>query len=460
VERVVHCTFEFREFHSYYDGTQKGKQKRCLNWVHWRITEAAAETSQRPEPGTRFHARRPDAGVFGVWNPPRTGVRVGHPSRRSPIVHPMQRSFCAAARRALRCLIPLALLSACSPEPACDPLPGADLRARVDARLASERAALRESIGHYGLLHDVDQEDLHRFMVQIYPRRDGPDIVMAAPGGIELHGGGVLALIATLWRPNGRPAELSDAFPFVAIQRAVPLREIYDSLQMQVFLPVPGLENEDIDGQLPTYPELPRTLMQHATHGRLESSELDAYDALALLVRYEDDSNATWTNRLGQRLSVATLLDSSWDHYVAPRSAEQEFADHSYLHLVEILLAYNRRLEPKMQRDPNRLKQRLLSVELEREAYGGYEASEAIGHYVESLGFLLAEPGVSWTKPEQAKVCAWIRDLETVRLTQLGEAPVQHLAHLRRGLAKIEANAARMGRGSCGSFWSDGNAFQ
>ena len=354
----------------------------------------------------------------------------------------MERPLLTAAFLGLLCLMPFALLSSCSPAPT--PLPGSDLRARANARLESEDALLRESLGHYALVHDVSQAELHRFLAQIYPRRDGPDIVMAALGGIELHGGGVLELIATLWRPNGRAAELSDAFPFASRARALPLREIYDSLRRQVFLPVEGLDSEERDGQLPASPTLARTRMQHAINGSLEETELDAYNALALLLRYEDDLRATWTNRLGQPLSVAHLLDSSWDHYLVPRSAEDEYSDHSYLHLVELLLAYNRRLDANTRRDPNELKQRLLSVELERRDYGGYEASEALGHYVESLSFLLAEPGIAWTKAEKEKVRAWLEDLETVRLVDVRQAPVQHLAHLTRGLERIEANADRL----------------
>ena len=151
---------------------------------------------------------------------------------------------------ALLALLPLTLFPACSPELASAPLPGADLRARVEVRLERERATLRESIGHYALAYDdLSQEELHHFMAQIFPRREGPDIVMAALGGIELHGGGVLELIATLWRPNGRKAKLSDAFPFTRNHGAVALREIYASLRMQVFLPVPGIDTEAIDGQ-------------------------------------------------------------------------------------------------------------------------------------------------------------------------------------------------------------------
>jgi len=71
-------------------------------------------------------------------------------------------------------------------------------------------------------------------------------------------------------------------------------------------------------------------------------------------------------------------------------------------------------------------------------------ASEALGHYVESLGLLLAEPGVSWTKADKTKVCAWLRDLETARLAEVDAVPVQHLAHLVSGLTQIEANKDRL----------------
>lgn len=361
----------------------------------------------------------------------------------------VQESSCASlCRRRIRgsfaAAAVLFLLQACTPERPSAPLPGTNLRARLAARLENERPDLRQSLGHYGLVYDVSQEELHQFMAQIYPRHDGPDIVMAALGGIELHGGGVLELIATLWRPNGRSAELSDAFPFASTGRAVPLQEIYDSLRMQIFLPLPTSDAEEIAGQLPTSPTLPRMRIQHATHGRLEETELDAYNALDLLVRYEKDLHKTWLNRVDQRISAAALLESSWNHYLVPRSAKDEFSDHSYLHLVEILLAYNRRIDADLRHDPNDLKRRLLNVELERREYGGYEASEALGHYVESVGFLLAEPRIIWTESERTKLIAWLRDLEEVRLREIEEAPVQHLAHLLRGLDRIESNADRL----------------
>jgi hypothetical protein len=333
---------------------------------------------------------------------------------------------------------------ACTLEDPSEPLFRTDLRTRVETRLDAERTTLRESIGHYGLVYEVGQEDLQRFMAQIYPNRDSDDIVMAALGGIELHGGGVLELIMTLWQPDGRPASLADAFPFSLSGGAVPLQEIYDSMRMQIYLPTTAIGPGEISDEPPASATLPRMRVRHATRGVLEEEDLDAYNALALLVRQEPDLGRTWINRAGQRVSAHDLLDRSWDHYLLPRTPEEEFADHSYLHLVEILLAYNSRLGAGERRDPNSLKQRLLSVELERREYGGYDASEALGHYVESLGFLLAESDVAWSKAEKAKVLEWLRELETVRFREIDGVPVQHLSHLLLGLRSVESNAARL----------------
>ena len=247
---------------------------------------------------------------------------------------------------ALLGLLGFGLLPACGPEPAPAPLAGGELRSRTEARLAAGHAELRKSIGHYGLVSEVSPEELRAFMTQIFPRREGPDIVMSGFGGIELHGGGVLEIVASLWRPEGRRAQLSDRYPFVTAKNPVPLQEIYDSLQRQIFLPVPGVDAEAIAGQLPDVPMLARTRMRHRANGPPETSELDAFSALTLMLRYEADLDRSWTNRLGQRLSTRTLLDAAWDHYLLPRNAEQEFGDHSHLHLVEILLAYNQRLPP------------------------------------------------------------------------------------------------------------------
>ncbi|MFP8875120.1 MAG: hypothetical protein VCB42_11500, partial [Myxococcota bacterium] len=221
-------------------------------------------------------------------------------------------------------------------------------------------------------------------------------------------------------------------------------QDIYDSLLRQIFLPLPGVDAEAIAEQLPEVPVLARTRMRHRANGPPETSELDAFSALILLLRYEADLDRGWTNRLGQRLSTRTLLDAAWGHYLLPRNAEEEFGDHSHLHLVEILLAYNRRLPPGERRDPNALKRRLLEIELARRDTGEAEVSEVLGHATESLGLLLAEPAVQWSPAEKAQVRAWLAELETVRLAEIDDVPLQHLAHLRRGLFLIETHAERL----------------
>ena len=63
-------------------------------------------------------------------------------------------------------------------------LPGAELRARVEARLERDRDALAASLGHYALVDSVAQPDLHAFMAQIFPQRVDGELVMSAVGGL------------------------------------------------------------------------------------------------------------------------------------------------------------------------------------------------------------------------------------------------------------------------------------
>lgn len=79
-----------------------------------------------------------------------------------------------------------------------------------------------------------------------------------------------------------------------------------------------------------------------AANGRTESVELDSYRFLGTLVSQEADFARARTNGRGQTLSTDLLLRRAWDHYLAERSPAAEVADHSNLHLVELLLAFNR----------------------------------------------------------------------------------------------------------------------
>ena len=160
-------------------------------------------------------------------------------------------------QRLLTLLVAISALS-CTTQAPPQPVAGGELRARVEARVLQEQVPLRESIGHYGLLFDVDQEHLGRFMRQIVLRRGGLDIVPGSQYSLELHGGGVLGILVDYWRPHGRPPQLEDRFPFSWSTRPIALAEIYQSHRKQIFLPVPGLTTDEIDGQIPDSPQLPR----------------------------------------------------------------------------------------------------------------------------------------------------------------------------------------------------------
>jgi hypothetical protein len=313
----------------------------------------------------------------------------------------------------------------------------------VEARVLKERGGLRKSIGHYGLLFDVEQEHLGHFMRRIVLRRGGRDIVPGSQDSLELHGGGVLGILVDYWRPHGRPPQLEDRFPFSWSTRPVALAEVYQSHRNQVFLPVPGLSTDEIDGQIPDSPQLPSMRFRFAEHsGSFETTEVDCYTFLGVLLEYEQDLGAAWINRLNQNLSVDLLLRNTWDHYLLSRSAEAEFDDHSYLHLVELTLAFSRHRD--VQLDPNQIKQRFLSVELRRTEFGGYEPGEALAHYTDSLGFLLESPDIAWSADEKKQVREWLEDLETNRLREVQGLPIAYLTHLLRGLRTIERNQARL----------------
>jgi hypothetical protein len=173
-----------------------------------------------------------------------------------------------------------------------------------------------------------------------------------------------------------------------------------------------------------------------------EPGESDAYELLGLLVVREPDPSATWRNHLGQQLSLELLLRNTRDYYLTNRHAAGELADHSHLHLVEILLAWERRRNGA--RDADAIKRRFLEVELEREEFAGDDGNEALAHYVESLGLLIADPDVSWRPDEKRRVTGWLQGLERDRFDDLEPVRLQHLTHLLKGLRLIGEHGTRL----------------
>jgi len=330
-------------------------------------------------------------------------------------------------RLGLGVALPLALTLACSDGGRSESFPGEPLQVRVAAHLDVHRDSLRETLGHYALVYPVKPLELSRYAQQlrVHPGPEGP--VLGAVGGVELHGGGVLALLLGYWRPDGRAARLDDAFRFAPRRSPLPLGTIYAAYRRQLALPD--------DGPLPRL-----ALRLDSGDGRVEIADRDAYAFLQLLLAHEDDLDRTWTNVEGQSLSVTSLLTPVWVHQQARPALRSEPADHSELHLVELLLAWARR-------DPSRDLEAVKSRFLERDIAGGpppQDAAEVLGHAVESLGLLLAEPSLSWTSDERSRVRAWLAGLEAGTFADVSAISLNRLAHVARGLALVSRHRARL----------------
>jgi hypothetical protein len=248
----------------------------------------------------------------------------------------------------------------------------------------------------------------------------------------------VLEFLFRHWRPDGRAARPEDRFPFLRAE--VALVRILAGHRRQIFLPVPGRAPEAIAGEIPDTPQLARMrfLVESETLGAV-ATERDAYSFLRLLVASEQDFGARWKNQLGQELSVDLLLRHAWRRYLEVPSAEAEREDHSALHLVEILLSYHHRglLQgtAAARPNPNALKRRFVAFELSRPVHETDD--ESLVHYVESLGWLLADSHVSWSAEEGAQLKAWLQELEEERFPELAALEETHLAHLLGGLRRI-----------------------
>jgi len=352
---------------------------------------------------------------------------VPNPLRRAPIASVLAGIVCAVS------------LARATPGAAAD-VPGLALADRVEARLTRDRAALKSSLSHYALVFPVEQADLLTFMeqVRVFPGADAPgDLVLGTDYGLEPHGGGLLALLFDDWRPEGRAPRMSDRFPFARNHASLPLGALYASLRRQVFLPVAGGQADAGGGTLPRTPQLARIRLHVAG---LPASEVDAYHLLLLLAAQEPDLSRSWRNQRGQLLSADLLLEQARGHYLASRDTPAEPADHSNLHLVEVLLAASRRRGA----DPDEIKRHFLDVELRRVDFEPRDATLLLGHYAESLGLLLADPRTHFDPSERRQVREWLGWLESSWFREVGSVDPRHLAHLLRGLRLVREQRARL----------------
>jgi len=336
----------------------------------------------------------------------------------------------------IRVVLAIGILACVQPEE----FPATRLMERAEARVGRARDELKASLNHYQLVESVSQEDLLHFMAQVrvFAGAERPeDLVLGTAYGVEPHGGGLLALLLEAWRPEGRTARRSDRFPFEGNAVHPSLGALYDALAHEVFLPTPSQLAETTPGALPSDPVLPRIRLHAAG---LAPVEVDAYAFLLLLAAHESDLSRPWQNRMGQRLSAALLLEHARRYYLANGDTPDEPADHSRLHLVEVLLRASRRLG----KDPDELVRHFLRVELQRLEFEPRDATLLLGHHAESLGLLLADERTRFDPDDVRRIRAWLARLETSAFRDVGSVDVRHLAHLLRGLRLVSAHRNRL----------------
>jgi hypothetical protein len=325
----------------------------------------------------------------------------------------------AIARR-----IALAALVAtgCAPDAPRDDFPGMRLLARVEARLEREKPALRQTLlDHYGLLFPVEPQELHAFMRHVRVHGDGPDLALGTEFGPESHGAGLLRMLFDLWRPGGRAPRLDDRYPFEG-SGELELGRLYRAYQQQLVLPDSGLPRLRFRFGLPG--------------GPLRDVDLDAYKLLSLLIELEPDPTRTWKNRAGQTLGVELLMARVRAHYLASAAPSSDPADHSQLHLVELLVAFGGELEA--------VQAHFLSADLAQEAFEPKDASFLLSHTAESLGRLLQAPGLGWSEADAQRVTRWLAALERTRFLDVEREELESLCHLARGLRAVRAHQAKL----------------
>jgi hypothetical protein len=333
----------------------------------------------------------------------------------------------------------LMLALGCGAEAPPPELPGLELLAAVEARLARERAALRPKLSHYALVFPVTQDELVQFMGQVRVHGAGADLALGTEFALEPHGGGVLRLLFDLWRPEGRAPRLEDRFAFAG-RGPLALGELYAAGRSQLFLPVPGLAPEQAGARLPDAPQLPRTFVRFGLPGGpLRSVESDAWKLLGLALALESDASREWQNRFGQPLSLALLLQHVRDTELASGPYVSEPVDHTALHRVELLTAWAERHGGDGLAE---VKRHFLDVELAPRTFAPSAAGLLVAHQAEALGHLLEAGSLRWSERDRERVRAWLAALEDGAGLDVEREDLAELCHLVRGLRAVREHRA------------------
>jgi hypothetical protein len=333
----------------------------------------------------------------------------------------------------------LLLALGCGAEAPPPELPGLGVLARLEARLARERAALLPKLSHYALVFPVTQDELAAFLSQVRVHGAGADLALGTEFALEPHGGGLLRLLFDLWRPEGRAPRLADPFAFVG-HRPLALGELYAAGRSQLFLPIPGVAPESAGARLPDAPQLPRTFVRFGLPGGpLRGIESDAWKLLGLALALEPDASRGWQNRFGQPLSLALLLRHVRDTELASAPHVAEPADHTALHRVELLVAWAERHGGD---GLSAVQRHWLEVERAPRALAPDAASLLLAHRAESLGHLLGARSLRWSEPDKERVRAWLAALDDGVGLDVERDDLAELCHLVNGLRAVREHRA------------------
>jgi hypothetical protein len=135
------------------------------------------------------------------------------------------------------------------------------------------------------------------------------------------------------------------------------------------------------------------------------------------------------------------LMEHVRSHYLAGHASPALPADHSELHLVELLVTYAAR-DPAGDLAP--VRDRFLRVEVEQRDFAADAVNAIVSHQVESLGRLLAAPGLAWPAGDRARVREWLSELEAGRFRDPSQLDLDSLSHLAWGLRAIAAHRAAL----------------
>ena len=319
---------------------------------------------------------------------------------------------------------------ACAPEAPHDDFPGMRLLAQVESRLEEHKAELKPMLEHYALVFPVSPADLEAFMRGVRVQGSGADLALGTEDGVEAHGGGYLRLLFDDWRPESRPPTLDDRYRFEVDRRYVELRRFYEAGRQQIFLPY---------ARPSQVPPLPRMLIRwQPKSGGAQLVDSDAFKFLSLLIELEPNPAQSWSNRQAQQLSVDQLMRRVRENYLTSPPSPAGPLDHSSLHLVQLLVAYGKQ-DPAY--DFAAIREHLLGVELAQPDLDPKVAATLRAHHAESLGHLLAAPGLAWSEVDKERAKHWLRELEEQHFEDAPE-DVEPLSHLGRGLRLVRDHRA------------------